>query len=468
MPRGTQRSPPVASATPRTEVRSARGSHGTSAARGIAAHSLAAQAMRDDGTPLALRPDADFMDGLLYDMDAAVEDGRNKNTRKGELSAWRRYYAPYCKLLRTSPWRGFATQQDPLRESVFGGGFAVFVDRLIRPRRKADKLARAGSVRGIVAHIRRMHDRKGFGFASSRMISHVLRGMARRRLREGGLQLPVRAEPFTAEENVAMKDIPPGAVIAGRTYDPDALLWANWRKIDTFADQTGIRKSEAVGDDDFFISEADVRVVVDGKTYADPSDAVLRRMRAEGVRRDLVLVTVNVSKADFDGSRFGPNVVALLYNPDNPMSFAAAWLECRLKFPLAGAARFDTPLFTTGGDKRWTGPLIDRVLSGVMTATLTPAQRKGKTFHSKRVWAASGFTSINSSESETMALVRWATPESLRVYARMHLGYQAQRRDALRSADVYAVNATMLPTVDPVPADAPGFVALADELDVDD
>ena len=75
-----------------------------------------------------------------------------------------------------------------------------------------------------------------------------------------------------------------------------------------------------------------------------------------------------------------------------------------------------TYTITTDGATRWTGPLIDRVLSGVMAATLTPAQRRGKTFHSKRVWAATGFTGLNASESEVMALVRWATPESLRVY----------------------------------------------------
>ena len=43
-----------------------------------------------------------------------------------------------------------------------------------------------------------------------------------------------------------------------------------------------------------------MRVVVDGVTYADPDTETLIRMRDTGAGRDLALVTVNVSKADFD------------------------------------------------------------------------------------------------------------------------------------------------------------------------
>jgi len=39
-----------------------------------------------------------------------------------------------------------------------------------------------------------------------------------------------------------------------------------------------------------------------------------------------------------------------------------------------------------------------------MRATLTPAKRKGKTYHSKRVWCAIGFTDIRPSEAEMQAL----------------------------------------------------------------
>ena len=427
---------------------------------------LARSILVDDGSPYALHPDDPaYLEGIVHDMEETIECGRNANTRKGELSAWRKYYLPYCRRLRTSPWRGFAASSDPMREAVFAGGFCAHVDREIKPRKRTDKAARAGSVRNVLAHVRRMHDRRGFVFAASKLVTHVLRGVARRRLAKYGVALPVRAEPFTSEENVAMKDIPTGTVIDGVAYDPSSRFGRGWRLVDTFADQAGIRKQEAVGYDDAYIARADNRVMVDGVIYSDPDADTLRRMRDTGSGRDLVLATVTASKADFDGSRFGPNVVALLYNADNPMSYAAAFIAYELAFPLRGAARLSAPMFTTDGVTRWSGARIDRVLRSVMAATLAPAQRKGKTFHSKRVWAATSLTARGRSEANIMALVRWATPESLRVYARMHLLDQARMRDNMLGADVLAVNATALPIIDATPETDARLDALADELD---
>ena len=165
------------------------------------------------------------------------------------------------------------------------------------------------------------------------------------------------------------------------------------------------------------------------------------------------------------GTRFGPNLICSLYNVDNPMSFAAAVVDYELAFPLRGSERRSAHLFTPDGRKRWTASQIDSTLAAVMANTLTPAQRVGKTFHSKRVWVATGFTDLASSEGETQAMARWATPESLRIYARMNLDYQAKRRDMLQHAHVNALNATRRPTVDENPDELHELSALADALD---
>ena len=107
---------------------------------------------------------------------------------------------------------------------------------------------------------------------------------------------------------------------------------------------------------------------------------------------------------------------------------------------LRGIARRTTPLFTTDGVTPWTAAQIDGTLNDVMLATLTAAQRKGKTFHSKRVWVATALFALKSSSAEIQAFVRWASPESVNIYARMDLRYQARRRDALTEAHVTALN----------------------------
>ena len=99
-----------------------------------------------------------------------------------------------------------------------------------------------------------------------------------------------------------------------------------------------------------------------------------------------------------------------------------------------------------------TDALIDSTLDGVMRAALSPAQRRRKTMHSKRVFCATGLRDLNSSDGEIQALVRWSSVESLRIYARMGLEYQARRRDTLLSARIDSLNAAArdsLPQVDP-------------------
>ena len=375
---------------------------------------------------------------------------------KGETSAWTKYWLPYTRKLKTRPWRGFESIAHPLREGALLCGFAVDVWSAIQPRSKADTCARVDSVRNIIGHVRRMHDRKGMPLITTRMLAHVLRGFTRQRIADHGIALPVRAEPFTVDESLRMKQ--PSGVINKRVYDPATRFWAGWRLVDTFGDQTGARKSELVGWDDVYFKRSDVQLVLDGVTIADPTPA---QWAAVAPGRDLVLTAVNVSKADFDATKFGPSLVSSLYNPSNLMSYAAAVVAYEIAFPLRGAARATTPLFTTDGTARWTPSLIDSTLSGVMRATLAPAERKHKTYHSKRVFVAAGLADLKSSDGEIQALCRWSSVESLRIYARMNLFYQAKRRDALQAADVRSLNATARPVIDVEPAELQQLEQLA-------
>ena len=56
--------------------------------------------------------------------------------------------------------------------------------------------------------------------------------------------------------------------------------------------------------------------------------------------------------------------------------------------------------------------------------------------HSKRVFCATALQDLKSSDGEIQALVRWSSLESLRIYARMGLEYQASRRDLLLTANI--------------------------------
>ena len=455
---------PSARSTPRVtsiKQRPRAPRHNTPAAPSSLAHILDA----NDDSPYAFRPaDPAAFAALTQAVDATIDAGVNPRTAGGERSAWQRYYEPFCRRLNTTPWRGLRADTHPVQEGIFATAFALDTWGRLKPRKRKDTAPRVDSLNNIIRHVRRKHDRKGMKFARSTQMKHLLRGIARRRLAEHGVAIPERAEPLTIDEECRMKDLPAGRIIAGRVYDPHDRYWMNWRMVDTYTDQTGTRKAEIVGFDDIYFTRGDQRFRVDGVTYVDPPPEVLRRYTCG---RDLVLVAVNVSKADFDGSRFGPSLVASLYNRANPMSYAVAAVDYELRFPLRGAARRSAPLFTPDGKSKWTASRLDATFAGVMAATLTPAERVGKTLHSKRVTAGTGFTDINSSESETQALVRWSTPESLRLYNRMSLSYQAMRRDLLITAKIDALNANRLPTIDGDSERAGDAAALADALDAD-
>ena len=186
----------------------------------------------------------------------------NDNTGKGEESAWRKYYLPYCREMNTAPWRCFEAHTHPLREGAFLCGFAMRVWSKMKPRRKNDMRPRVDSVRHVIGHVRRRHERRGYVLASTHMLAHVLRGLTRRRIADYGLALPVRAEPFTVQENVALKGVPATTKVAGRLRPPQ--YWAGWRMVDTYGDQTGSRKSEIVGYDDIAYMWSDIEYEIAG------------------------------------------------------------------------------------------------------------------------------------------------------------------------------------------------------------
>ena len=141
---------------------------------------------------------------------------------------------------------------------------------------------------------------------------------------------------------------------------------------------------------------------VDGAKYSDPSPETLQRSTSG---KGSVTVAVNVSRADYDTSRFGNSLVSLLYDTEDKMGFAVARVTCELLLPLRGLQRHQAPLFTPGGVKPWAGSKIDGKLKAVMVATLTPRHRVGKTPHTKRVWVAKAGRALQASDARIQAFV---------------------------------------------------------------
>ena len=413
-----------------------------------------ARRLHDDSSSFALRPkDPAVLDRLGIAVHGYAELGANADTVRNERSALRKYWAPWVARLGTPYWRTDEAQRDPQREALLQTAFVIDTWQTMKPRSKSDAVARVQSAFNVLGHVRRAHSRKGYTMPPPAMLSHVFKGMNKEMLLNYGKysQLPVRAEPFTADQNVRMLTIQEGTMINGRPYCAAAPFWRGWRLVDTFATQTGERKAGIMGHELGGYTRADVYIILDGgEPIGDPSPTDLRAVGR--TRRDYVLIRGGPAKADVDGRFFGPTPMVFTLDRANAANFAAALVDFELAFPCRGSARNGTPLFTQDGRRKaWTASAIDRTLDGVMAATLTPAERQHKTFHSKRVWLASALTANKLKDGEIQALCRWRSTDSIRIYGRMDMAYQARCREAACSARFSALNATsLIPIVDPI------------------
>ena len=83
-----------------------------------------------------------------------------------------------------------------------------------------------------------------------------------------------------------------GTIINGREYNASAVYWRSWRLVDTFANQTGERKSGIIGHELGEYNRADVLYVIGDKPpNPDPSPTELalmgRHTRPAASQRDL-------------------------------------------------------------------------------------------------------------------------------------------------------------------------------------
>jgi len=409
--------------------------------------------LQNDTSTFALRPaDPRLLERMGLSVHQYADYGANAGTLKQEKSALGRYWGPYVKRMRTPFWRTDEAQRDPQRESLLQAGFVIDTWHRMAPRSKKNMKAQVRSAFNVLGHVRRAHARKGYDMPPPLMLSHVARGMEKEMLVNYGkhAQLPARAEPFTADQNARMLAIPGGAVINGRPYGAATPFWRGWRLVDTFANQTGERKSGIVGHELGGYTRADALIVLGGgDPIADPSPAQLAQMGA--TPNDYVIVRNGPSKADRGGKFFGPTPTVFTFDRQNISNFAAALVDFELAHPCRGAARATAPLFVQDGKvKAWTASAIDRTLDGVMQAVLSPTEREHKTFHSKRVWLASALKANKVSDGEVQALCRWMSADSLRLYARMDWAYQGRCREEACSAQFQTINATSLPVLDPI------------------
>ena len=318
------------------------------------------------------------------------------------------------------------------REAAIQAMFLLYVHLHILPKEKAKKKAgqeaKPQSVRNVLGGVRRAHKRQQIKMVDCVLVGQLVDGMCRRFVKLFGPEAlqPHRKEPLPYSvffDMLAMHKCA-GIMVGGRIMAHDHIFWVSFFAAMCVSRQTGYRKAEVgVPTGDVFgrchLSRASVAWRIGGEVIADPSPAQLRALK-EG---DVALIHSPPMKNDQYGDKYGVYPSYLSYYPeDDSAAYRLAQIE--LCFPVRGAHRRETPLFCAEVGAAMTHSQLDNTLRALLLRVLQDENEAAKySWHSFRIALACGALKVMGNNPETRATIqaicRWATVESLKVYARL-------------------------------------------------
>ena len=197
------------------------------------------------------------------------------------------------------------------------------------------------------------------------------------------------------------------------------------------------------------MSRASLFWVIRGVVVSCPTAAQLRGLR-EG---DLAGLIVAPCKNEPWGLVFMPHPLFFRFVPDILDNTAAALRDMLLACPVPDELMRTTPLFSEGpvaegGPQRPTRHgRMEKVLRGLLLALMAPDVARRYSWHSFRIGLACALRAAGASDSVILALVRWRSPASLQIYARLSSADSAAWLDAAADQRLASVQAASLPGV---------------------
>ena len=423
---------------------------------------------------------------LLWEFDAlvghAIESSVCSGTSKKNELGMRRW-GEFVDLWGTPPLR----EDDPaqlLLNSFLLASFLIWLAREVRGK-GGRALAKPGTLMGYLYAVKRHHNLHGRRFEAFLLVKPVLRSITSQYAQRFGPEalLPVRSEPFSgpvirrlleaSNDNLALalRDFPVLRHDSWFYHSVRGAIATSWRG--------GHRKGELVlkHDETFdnsHLSWASLFFIIKGIIHRYPSLQLLASMSVG----DYVGLLPGPCKNDPWGIYFGAHPVYYSFNPNDPTSSGVLLRDmARVCRPESSRLR-STPLFTTDPTFR---PMRHRhlevVLFSLLRVFLSASEVTKYSWHSFRIGLACSLLAAGASDAIIMALCRWRSVSSLRIYARLNADdYTRFIDDAseLNLTSVQGPNLTAIPeqsgsssgaSVLPVPGSLPAHLyAMVDEV----
>lgn len=313
------------------------------------------------------------------------------------------------------------------------------------------------SAMAVLRGVRRIHvKRLGIESVSLTAAVQVCDGMLREYAERHGPEalIPRRKEPFTRELIEGMLNIPSGTRLSnGAVVNWDTLEWRMVRALLCFMAQSGARKCtvslpSGVQFNLMHLSLANVVWMI--RAWGpEPIAAPTAMHFALLSLGDYALLRMPPDKADQLSLHWGADPIYLPYDPDELICAARELAEAELARACPADQRRLVPLFT---DRRG-DPLrhfrIDPLLHAMLEQLMPAAETHKYSWHSFRSWLACALLSLKAadgsrlcSEGTIQCMLRWRSPEALRVYARLNPSEYGGLLSSAMTADVSSVRTT--------------------------
>ena len=411
-----------------------------------------------DTSAMALRPSDPSTFAFFDDhVGGAVAGSVPLNTGSKNATSWR-LWEEFCRdVWSTPPLRADSGELFNLnRERFLVAAFVVWLQShdKIKSKIKGRSLPKPDTLMGHAYAVRRVHVLNGRAFHQFWLAKHVLRTFSARYCSLYGSVAPTRKEPLSRPMLKRLLAVPSGLNIGRRR----TLVWDSWFGVNlaaamAVASSGGFRKGELALQDGVDhtltrMSRASLFWIIRGTIVRAPSAAQLRALQPG----DKAGLLAGPCKNDPWGAFFAAHPLYFAYDPEDADNTAARLRTLILRCPVPAGRLRATPLFTsTSLFEPMRHRDLDCSLHALLVVVFGAQGAEKYSWHSFRVGLACALLAAGAPESTILALCRWRSASSLRVYARISF---EDYTSWLRRAEAEDVRAIQGPNLPPLPGQA--------------
>ena len=408
--------------------------------------------LQADDSDQALRPTSlslfTYYDDLVGSAVSQSVSVRTAKKNKGSWILWEEFTSTQwgTKALRDDCTDSASRR----RESFLVSAFVIWLQASgkVRSRAKNRTLPKPKTLMGHVYAVRRVHILNGHTFHQFNLAHSVLRTLNDRYCSIYGNTAAERKEPLSRQMLRTLLATPSGLRLGrGRTLDWDSWFGINLAAAMAVSSSGGFRKGEialeaGAAHTNLRMSRASLFWIIQGRIIRCPTEETLTRLE----KGDKAGLLVGPCKNDPWGEFFAPHPLYFGFDPADPDNTALRLRTMVMACPVEPGQMKSTPLFSAGPTFE---PMrhhdLDDSLKALVHDAFGAALAGNYSWHSFRIGLACALLAAGAPESTILALCRWRSPASLRVYARLSFDEYTSWLEAAEAQHVQAIQGPNLP-----------------------